>query len=100
MDTDARAFVGGKAIEDAVVEGDEAAQQLLRRMRVPPGAPFRDDGRPGLFEPADRIADSAVVQVPHLVLRDSARGELLHAVDELGRPGNASDGFCRYCHEA
>src|SRR5260370_40373096 len=61
---------------------------------------IRDHRRPRLFEPADRIADSAVVQLPHVVLSDSARGELLHACDEIGGPGNASDGFCRYCHEA
>src|SRR5207237_5346171 len=57
-----------------------------------------DDRRSGFFKPADRIANSAVISRAHLVLRDSARGELLHSVDQLGRPGNASDGFCGYCH--
>src|SRR2546426_9832367 len=42
MDTDARAFVGGKAIEDAVVEVDEAAQQLLRRIQLHREPPFRE----------------------------------------------------------
>src|SRR5437667_9266778 len=42
MDTDARAFVGGKAIEDAVVEVDEAAQQLLRRIELHREPPFRE----------------------------------------------------------
>src|SRR2546422_6851885 len=42
MDADARAFVGGKAIEDAVVEVDEAAQKLLRRLQLHRERPFRE----------------------------------------------------------
>ncbi len=42
VDTDARAFVGGKAIEDAIVQIDEAAQQLLRGIQLHREPPFRE----------------------------------------------------------